>query len=214
VAAVEIDRVPRNADEEAALLRTRPGAWEYLLFASILKRKMDRLEPKYRDHDLRYVRPQRNLDEAEAIAFLKQAFHEATATTQNVERVLNARTNEDAFGKPGEDGDPEKIDHLAGRVIHIYESWLDWAASVRGTGVPDEFEHALDLTSRFFDLPIEQMREFVQNTVETCDSLPGRLHAEEMGIEITMTLKVDIQDGLVDEFTAELDRLREVYGLD
>jgi hypothetical protein len=40
-AAPAIDRVPRTGEEEALLLATRPAGWEYLLFASVLRRRRD-----------------------------------------------------------------------------------------------------------------------------------------------------------------------------
>jgi hypothetical protein len=53
----EIDRVPRSTEEEAVLLANRPAGWEYLLFASILRREKEALEPKWRDHELGFVQP-------------------------------------------------------------------------------------------------------------------------------------------------------------
>jgi hypothetical protein len=52
----ELIRVPRTPDQQRQLLAQRPQAWEYLLFAGVLAQGMAALEPKWRDHELRYVR--------------------------------------------------------------------------------------------------------------------------------------------------------------
>jgi hypothetical protein len=98
-----IERVPRTAEEEAALVRTRPDGWEYLLFASVLRRRMAELEPKHRDHQLRLIRPRSGpvLADAHAIEFIRSAFREASVLTDNFNRVFDEEAQERAFGAPG-----------------------------------------------------------------------------------------------------------------
>lgn len=202
-----LERVPRSPDEEAALLRKRPDGWEYLLFAAILRRKMNRLEPKYRDHELGYVQPHGAvLDEVQAISLLEEAFHHAGVVTENVERVLDPQAQVLAFGPFGENGDPARIEHLAERLIDIYESWLDWAGSLRGAAVPERFERAFRLANSFVDAPIEQMRDFVNRTVEECDRIPALLREEEP-VRMTLDLTITIGEGVESALAQEIDRL-------
>lgn len=208
----EIDRVPRTAEEVDALLRTRPEGWGYLLFASVLRQRMDALEPKYRDHELRFTKPQAGptLTGSDATDFLSHAFREAREMVgNNFARVFSVEAQEKAFGA----GDADRIEHLATRVIDIYESLLDWPARVRGTPMEDEFTHARELSSRFVDLPIEQFRDFVSRTVEELDLLPSRLReaTSETTINLTLTLTLEIEDGLEHELDAELKRLEALY---
>jgi hypothetical protein len=210
---MEIDRVPRNADEEAALLRKRPDGWEFLLFAAILRRRMARLESKFRDHELGYVEPQGPmLDEHEAIRLLREAFHKGGSLGGNVERVLEPRAQELAFGALGEPSDPERIDHLAERLIDIYEAFLDWGASLRGTAVPDECERAFALASSFLDGPIRQMREFVDRVVGEVDLVPARLR-EGDPIRMTLTLTISIDEAVTSSLHDEMRRLEELEWL-
>jgi hypothetical protein len=46
---VVVNWVPRNPDEQRALISQKPPAWEYLLFAGALLQGKERLEPKWRD---------------------------------------------------------------------------------------------------------------------------------------------------------------------
>jgi hypothetical protein len=210
----EIDRVPRAPDEEATLLRVRPDGWEYLLFASVLRRRMDALEPKYRDHELRFARPAQGprLIELDAVAFLSAAFGEARVLVDNLNRVLDKAAQERAFGPLGEPGDAVRIEHLGERLIDVYESLIDWAARLRGTPVDDEFERATELAGRFVDRPIQQFRDFVDRVMTEMDRLPALLRAAEPA-RLTLTLEVSIEEGLVEEFNAEQERLAGMYGL-
>jgi hypothetical protein len=211
----EVQRVPRTADEEATLLRVRPDAWEFLLFASVLRQRLDALEPKYRDHQLRFARPApgSRLSEFDAMAFLGAAFGEARVLVGNVNRVLDGAAQERAFGPLGEPGDAVQIEHLGARLIDVYESLLDWAARLRGAAVDEDFEHAIELASRFVDLPIHQFRDFVDRVVATTDEIPALLRADKP-VRLTLTLEVSIEEGLEAELHGELDRLRSLYGLD
>lgn len=211
-----IERVPRTADEEAALVRTRPDGWEYLLFASVLRRRMDELEPKYRDHQLRFVRPTGGpvLAGADATEFLSSAFREARVLSDNFNRVFDQEAQERAFGVPGHAGDVGQIEHLASRLVAVYDGLIDWAAGVRGAPIEEEFGRAVELSSRFVDRPIEQFRDFVDRAVAEMDKLPALLRAEEHEpLTIHLTLTIDIEDGLERELQAELRRIEELFAV-
>src|SRR5262245_34038116 len=51
------DRVARTASEELHLLRTRPPGWEYLYYGAVLLRRMNELEPRWQEHEMRIRRP-------------------------------------------------------------------------------------------------------------------------------------------------------------
>jgi TIR domain len=209
-ATLEIDHVPRTPEEEAALLRARPSAWEYMLFAAVLRRELDALEPKYRDHELGYAPPGSGpmLDGAEATTFLSDAFRQVRGLLANFNRLMDPKSQELAFGPLGQAGDPAAIRHLAERVVDVYEGMLDWAARLRATAVAHRFRRALDLSSAVVSQPLRQFREFVAHAVSEIDrvqSLPDGEVEEPMTVVLTLTLS--IEDGLADELGRELDRL-------
>ena len=50
-----ITRVPRTEVETRQVLRSRAVGWEYLYFAGQLLRERNKVEVKYRDHEIRYA---------------------------------------------------------------------------------------------------------------------------------------------------------------
>jgi hypothetical protein len=210
----EIDRVPRTAEEEAALLRTRPEGWEYLLFASVLRREMDALEPKFRDHELRFAPPAvgPRLVASDASSLLQSAFRESIELMENFNRLFDPAAHERAFGQPGQPGDAARLEHLASRIIDVYEALLDWGSRVRQAPLAEEFTRAAELASRFVDRPIQQFRDFVDEVVAEVDRLPAALRAESSEpVKVAVTLTLSIDDGLEQELADELRRLEEAY---
>jgi hypothetical protein len=212
VPITEIDRVPRSAEEEIALLRVKPDGWEYLLFAAVLLRELEALEPKYRDHEIRYVIPSGPpMGYGETMSFLRAAIRNAPRLTDNVNRVLDPAAQERAFGAPGEPGDAERIEHLARRLIDTYGSLMDWALDVRRADLHSGFERAGEIAASLVDRSIAEFRGFVDNTVSTIDEVPARLRAaeddpESEPISLKLGLVLTVDDALVEEFDAELRR--------
>ena len=210
-----VERVPRTLDEEARLLQGRQDGWEYLYFAAVLRRELNALEPKYHDHEIGFAAPQPGavLDAQECLVLFSAANREVLTLMGNVERIFSPAAKENAFGPLGEPGDPERIDHLASRIIAVYEGLLDWAARIRGTPVEDNFVPAVNVLSRFVGLPILQFREFVEKVVADIDRLPTMLLSSDDQPPITLTfeLKLDMEPGLVEEWAAEMQRLERIY---
>jgi hypothetical protein len=126
--------VPRTAEQQRQLIARRPVNWEYLLFAGVLVQGKDALEPKWRDHQLRYVRRTRPaLSDDDVGSFIQGALRELAGITSNLERILDAKAKERAFGPDGVPGDPVHIEHLGQRLLELYESLLDWSSNIRGT---------------------------------------------------------------------------------
>jgi hypothetical protein len=211
----QIERVPRTPEEEAELLRMRPSGWEYLLFAAVLRRRMDALKPKFSDHELRYAVPSYEpvLEGYEATERISAAFRHASAVIQNFSRLLDPVAQECAFGPLGKAGDPASIEHLARRLIDVYEGLLDWAARLRGLPVEERFERVVELSSSFVDKPVGQLLDFVGRVVAEIDPLPSLLREESpepISIELTCTLSID--EEVQRELSDELARLENTFG--
>jgi hypothetical protein len=202
-------RAPRTPEEQRQLLAEQPPAWEYLYFASILAQGKNALEPKWRDHQLRYVRRSgRALSGHEIPAFIQEAANELAGHTNNIERILDTRAKERAFGPPGVPGDPVEIEHLGGLLLDVYENLLDWSARVRGTTASEQFTHLLELLSRFADNPINEMRAFIDQYVTEADTLPQRLADENHDpIHIVLYLTFTFDERLSAEYNREMKRL-------
>jgi len=209
-AARTLLRAPRTPEEQRQLLAQRPPAWEYLYFASILAQGKDALEPKWRDHRVRYVRRSgRALSAHEVPAFIQEANNELAGHTNNIERILDTKAKERAFGPLGFSGDPVEIEHLGRLLLDVYENLLDWSAYVRGTPTPEQFARLIELVGQFADNPINEMRTFIDQYVAEADSLPERLaDKNDDPIHIVMYLTFTFDEHLLAEFNREMKRLR------
>lgn len=159
-------RDPRTPEQQRQLLAKRPPGWEYLLFAGVLAQGKDALEPKWRDHQLRYARVTgQSLDDSQVGPFIAAAMNEPSAFIENLNRVFNHQAQDLAFGPPGVSGDPARIEHLGHRLVAIYEDFLDWSARLRGTVTSSKYRRLLDLAASIADMPATQIRDFMAQYV-------------------------------------------------
>ena len=201
--------VPRTPEEQRQLLMQRPPAWEYMLFASVLLARRSALEEKWRDNEIHYARRTGSyMDLRTAISYLSSAASDAGAIGRGIDRVLAPEAQKAAFGDIGEPGDPAKIEHLATRLMGVYEEFLDWSANVRGVGVPRELQGAFELAARLTERPARQIREFVDYYVAQVEQVPKQLQRGEI-VRLNLALKIDIDKDVLSAYSYELDRLRK-----
>ena len=205
---IENYRTPRTRDGLAVVRRERPGGWEYLLYAGIMFLGMRDLESSYRDHRFRYATLTGDpLSERDSIKKLEAAFPDARALSGSIGWLFAADSVERVFGRTGEPGDDEAIQHLAERTIAIYGSFMDWGRDLRSARVPTEFQAAFHLAADFMRLPVEQMREYIQKLVTFADSLDELIRTGEP-VQVTTTLELSIDEAVSDKFTMEMERLQ------
>jgi len=205
--ASAIDHVPRTEIERQQVLQDRPLGWEYLYFAGQLRHEKDRLEAKYRDHEMRYARQTGMVvSHGDIGGYLAHAGQEASRFSQALTQMMGQEAQARAFGAPGQPGDPDRLFHLAKRWNSVYEQFMDWAAAIRGVRALPEYGDALELLARYADGPIEHYREFVDKFVTMVDRLPAAV-ATGKTIRLELTLVLSIPDEVHDAFISELDRL-------
>jgi hypothetical protein len=202
-----IDHVPRTEIERQQVLHDRPLGWEYLYFAGQLRHERDRIEAKYRDHELRYPwRTGIEVSHGDIRGYLARASQEASHLSQTLTQMMSPAAQARAFGAPGQPGDPDRLFHLAKRWNSVYEQLMDWAADLRAVRAMPEYSKALELLARYADGPVERYREFVDSLVTMVDKLPAAV-ATGKTIRLELTLVLSIPDEVYDAFMAELDRL-------
>jgi len=212
---VQVTRSPRMPEEQRQLLLSRPDGWEYLLFAGVLYQSSKALDGKLRDHELHLSRgPRKHLDMREATGYLKHTFDEVIGALAPMKQLFMPTAIAEAFGEPGEAGEPGRIEHFARRVAGMYEELLDWAATMRNLDVPDPLKRSMELASQFVDKPIEEFRAFIDRTVAETDRLPALLAAadpEPLTIRLELVVTADAE--LMAEFNQELKRAtKEITG--
>jgi hypothetical protein len=206
------DRVPRTADEEASLLSGQQPGWEYLLWGAVLLRGEGAIEPKWREHKSRARRARgQALSDQESVAFISDTFSEVSEIVSRLDQLFTPETQEKAFGKPGEAGDPEHITSFAEGVTKGYGELLEWSAGLRADGVPDALRTLFDDTSDLVDRPLEQIRAFIDDAITQLDAVPAALrNDQQLSLSLTMTLSVD--NALMSEVTRELGDLPSRLG--
>ena len=201
--------VPRTDEDRRELLESRPPAWEYLLFAGVLRIGRDALETKWRDHELALPsRARQYVGLAEISDFLSKTYGRLGSVMEPMSRVF--ADQEAAFGAPGEPGDPVRIEHFANWIIGAYEDMLNWALDLRATDTDDAIKHVVALAARAADQPLAQVREFIDRTIAETERIPDYLAKPEaergdpLVIESRVTVTVD------DDLFAETLRSSEV----
>jgi len=197
--------VPDSHDDVAALLAQRPAAWEYLLFAAILRRGFDGLAGKHRDHTLGYApRDREYLDDGQALRLIHVSGVQFRDIVASFDRMLTTDAQHAAFGRPAEPGDPDLIVHLGQRLVGVYEELLDWASALRAAAIGNPALRQLaDITARFADQPIAALRTFVTECVDRIESVPERLRAGER-VAIDLPIRLAVPDEIVAEHAAAL----------
>jgi hypothetical protein len=201
--------VPRTVAEAKRLIVNQDVLWEYRVFVGYLVQGKDELEQKWHDHEIRYVRPTgAHLDDVQSADFIQKAVNEVSVYTRNLERTLDQRAQEPAFGPPGTPGDPIRIEHLAKRFIRSYEDLMDWASRIRGTQTPDRFQPVFELAATLVDRPLSEIRAFINDAVDKVEHVPELLanaRGERALLDLSIVLTMDEQ--ILQEFSKETARL-------
>ncbi|GLY37280.1 hypothetical protein Amsp01_033040 [Amycolatopsis sp. NBRC 101858] len=198
-------RAPRTPEAVAVVLSERPPCWEFLLYGGLLHRGIADLEEKYRDHVIEFASHNGQvIAENDGLSWLGNKLTSVSAIVANLERVLSDEAQNAAFGRPGEPGDPGRIIHLANRLTGIYGELLDWAAGIRATGFDDEaIQHLAIAEARLADLPIQQLRGFVEDYLHEMDGLTAKLHADEK-VNLTFSVKIEMDPEKLEAYHSAL----------
>jgi hypothetical protein len=199
---------------DRTLVESRPGGWEYLWFASILREGKADLELKRREHETRVpAHPRSYLADDEVFRYLSRRFNEISTEIEVMMRVFDPSSQEEAFGAPGEEGDPVGIEHFARRILAAYEHLMDWAAAIRGQEVDELYRDLFEAAARYADQPIREIATFIDELVTKTELIPGHLADDRpdrprlvIEVDLVLTISQDDQDAV----QREMERVRRV----
>jgi hypothetical protein len=214
---VSLFSIPTTAEEQAGLINEQPEWWEYRLYAGVLMQGRIELEGKWRDHELQLPRGERREPDPESVTdFFSREIGWMSRQVGSLDRIFDQAVLEKAFGAPGEAGDAARITHVAQGVIQIYASMMEWAAALRNTSVPSEYEEILELNARMADGPIRQIREFVQDVADQIARIPFLIEEAAAGgatkdspMVLTLTLNLSLDESNQEALHAALERMRD-----
>jgi hypothetical protein len=201
--------IPTTAEQQARLVIERPDWWEHLLLAGVLVQGRNELEAKWADHELRLPGGRRReVDQVSAFAFVSREIGWLGDQIALFNRIFSPSAQEQAFGAAGEPGNVARIEHLARRVIKLYESMMDWAAELRNTAVPDAFTDVREATACYADGPLKAIHEFIDRNAEQIALLPELAAETPEGqpIRIEHHITITIDDAVSERALKALDK--------
>ncbi len=207
------NRAPRTVAETEEVRARRPPGWEYLYFAGCLFTERSALERAFLDHELRFAEPTgEKVDEEDAVDFLRASLNQVIGSIASLMALMASDAQERAFGPPGQEGDPERIRHLAERWSSVYRDLMRWAGRLRAVSKPDKYRDLFERTARLIDGPVAQYRDFVEAFVREADRIPGALRSHRpLVIDLELALSVD--ELAQEELQKEIDRMAQLAGL-
>ena len=124
---------------------------------------------------------------------------------------LSTASQEHAFGRLGEPGNPSAIEHNARGLCALLAEWLGFALELRSIAIPSRFARLRELALALNDEPIRTTYTFIVGVIGQMEAIP-RLLAERVDgspirIELTLTLKVS--DDVSRAYDKEIKRLRK-----
>lgn len=184
-------RTPRTAAEAAILLGERPAGWEYLLFSYYLTAGIESSRDRYNDHRIGFASGGDFIPSEEIRGYLQSELARMSATADSFESLLRGPAQEAAMGLPGEEGDPELIQHLASRLVAIYAELLSWAYRLRAASSPiPAGREAMRALSDYANQPTEAIRAFVVDFQLRMDALSPQLQS---GQDVHLTLGINFE---------------------
>ena len=185
--------IPSTSAEQARVIAERSDYWDLLLFASMMIQGKIELERKWHSHELRLPSgPRREFDANSFSDFIGREMSWLAQRVSVTERILDPATVQQTFG---EAADPVRIEEMARGLLHMYESLLDWAASMRNTSVPRPFVNAIEAAACMVNEPLRQIREFIDTNADQISRIPelsaGATVENPATIAIALTLTAD-----------------------
>lgn len=196
-------RVPRSSEELQNLVTLRPEFWEYWLYAGTLQLGIEALESKYLDYEMGFAKHTgMSYQGREAFEFLRSVPDNASTLINAFNTVMDRDVQRRAFAEPGVSGDPERIIHMAQRLLDVYEGFMDEAARVLGSSVPASFRRAQLAGAKFGVSPIEEIRGFVPKCVDSMNNFPEMAagHEGDTPLELHLGMTITIDESVTSEF--------------
>lgn len=200
--------VPRNEHEALLLLGERPPAWEYTYFAWRLQEDLRSHDDAYNDLRIGYAVGTDYIRDDALLTHLTAATRRQLGTVQMISRVLSGPGQQDAFGPPGQPGDPALIEHFSRRLTDLYRQLIDWATGLQGsTFDSDDAREAIFAAADFARQPIISYRQFVTDFAREADAFVEHIR---LGQPINLTMKLTLE--IPDDVSKRFDRALKKFG--
>lgn len=117
--------------------------------------------------------------------------------------ILDADVQQAAFGAPGSPGDPERLRHVATRLLSVAEEFLDWAANVRSIVVSSRAQPAMLGLASLATAPVKGVVDFVDDYVNAVSTAVAQTTEGDRGEPIKVGLDVTLDQRGIDALLSE-----------
>ncbi|MBF4606933.1 TIR domain-containing protein [Curtobacterium sp. VKM Ac-1393] len=198
-------RVPRSPAEAATLLGERPPGWEYIAFSYWLSAGLEQRRSAYNDHIMGFALGGEFIPGDALMDYLQSEMARIMGVTETFESLLLGPAQDAAMGARGEPGDADLIEHLAGRLLLIYDELLAWAYRLRSASTSTgEGRAVLRALADYAAQPVEAVRDFIIDLQKRMDVLTETLERGET-VALQLTIAFDISDEVSSRYHAALD---------
>ena len=209
------DSLSHIRGEALRLVVEKPKGWEYRLYSQVLYDGLCDLRTKKLDRELGVVSGEfeQNVPQ-EVIKRIINHHNESMRKSENVMKLFRENVLEKTFGELGKPGDPERICHLAQKLVGFYQEALEWSLRCRRFSTAAEMKRLLELSSRSVDNVIPEIEEFSNRLQNQLLDAIEAASTNENPDPIRFDLELTYPEGLQDELNAELMRIAKLIEIE
>ncbi len=201
-------KVKSDAARLLEIAQRRPTGWEFILFGAVMAHLLKHVQSW---EEIRQRRS--NVDLGSALspeAALKVLTNYPTLASEAMDGFASTFATyrqDEAFGAPGEAGDPVRIVSLAQDVIRYYARLRDLGYSLSGARMQGDWRNAREALLALTDEPASQIDAFVGDTYLRTEQLPALL-ADGGPIELIMRIELTVSDAAQEAVEDAFSKLR------
>ena len=192
------------------ILLEKPKTWEYQLYSAVLKSELDALAGLRRD--LKYglrIGPVNELAATEVFPWIRIQFERLIRLVNSLSALGNEALQE-AFGPPGQPGNPELIVYVARRMADVAQQVIAWTTDFLSVRVDPEFERLIELTSKFSTDVLDKLESFPPWIDEEMQKVEhSAAKGEKYKTELILRLSTPVPEG----YDEEMERLKSHFGI-
>jgi hypothetical protein len=195
-------KLPDGPEGRQQLIQEQPPGWRAAFKASIMHEGLDRLEPKWYDHQLGLRKvPGLHFRRHESAKFLQG--HVLGGVQTMIQDFSSHIARNDSVEKSG---DPNAIEQYAQEFVSLYEGLLDWAARTRGSSTPPNWSVMVQTSAQLADALLISVKEFVDSYAREAENLLNDV-GDDAHDRKSLTLKFDLDSALLDILLIEYKKV-------
>ncbi len=135
---------------------------------------------------------------------------DAAAVVSRIEPIFESSKVEEAFGKPGEAGDADRLRAMAEEMTVVFDEMVRWSARTRSTPVANALKPMVAVHAELMEQPQLEVQEYVDRWNEVAGDVDQLLNDAEEGdrvVSIEMVLTITLDDAVMARYREERQRV-------